>query len=166
MIAPTPSVRWKLTGSRWSLPIESDISEYCSQIIHAIEANAVFRFNGNVPNAGLITNLPPGCNVEVPILVDNTCLHPCHVGALPSQLAAINRTNVNVQELAVKGFLEGDRAAVFQACALDPLTAATLSLDTIRKLVDALFEANAPYLDGQAAMEERLGWDAPQTSRT
>ena len=78
--------------------------EYCSYIIHAVESNEPFRFNGNVPNTGLITNLPPGANVEVPILVDSAGLHPCYVGDLPSQLASINRTNVNVQELAVKGF--------------------------------------------------------------
>jgi alpha-galactosidase/6-phospho-beta-glucosidase family protein len=128
--------------------------EYCSYIVHAVEANAPFRFNGNVPNTGLITNLPPGCNVEVPILVDNAGLHPCYVGDLPSQLAAINRTNVNVQELAVKGFLQRDRAAIHQACLVDPLASASVGLDDIRTMVDELFEANARWLDG---------WDATAT---
>jgi alpha-galactosidase len=122
--------------------------EYCSYIINAVEANTPFRFNGNVPNAGLISNLPPGCSVEVPILVDNAGLHPCRVGDLPSQLAAINRTNVNVQELAVKGFLERDRDAVFQACALDPLCAASVGLEDIKRMVGELFEANARWVDG------------------
>jgi alpha-galactosidase len=125
--------------------------EYCSYIVHAVEANAPFRFNGNVPNTGLITNLPPGCNVEVPILVDNAGLHPCYVGDLPSQLAAINRTNVNVQELAVKGFLQRDRAAIHQACLVDPLASASVGLEDIRKMVDELFEANARWLDGWEA---------------
>jgi alpha-galactosidase len=116
-----------------------------------VESDTSFRFNGNVPNTGLIPNLPPGCNVEVPILVDNAGLHPCYVGDLPPQLAAINRTNVNVQELAVRGFLDRDRDAVHQACALDPLAAATTSLDDIRSMVDELFEANARWLDGFAA---------------
>ena len=125
--------------------------EYCSYIVHAVESNTPFRFNGNVPNTGLITNLPPGCNVEVPILTDGAGLHPCHVGDLPSQLAAINRTNVNVQELAVQGFPRRDREAIHQACALDPLAAATTSLSDIRSMVDELFEANARWLDGWAA---------------
>ncbi|MDQ3703300.1 MAG: alpha-galactosidase [Chloroflexota bacterium] len=125
--------------------------EYCSYIVRAVEANVPFRFNGNVPNTGLITNLPPGCNVEVPIFVDGAGLHPSYVGDLPSQLAAINRTNVNVQELAVKGFLQRDREAIHQACAVDPLAAATTSLEDVRAMVDELFDANARWLDGWAS---------------
>ena len=101
------SIKQQIAGEA---PIDFKRSrEYCSYIVHAVESNTPFRFNGNVPNTGLITNLPPGCNVEVPILTDGDGLHPCHVGDLPSQLAAINRTNVNVQELAVQGFLRRDR---------------------------------------------------------
>jgi alpha-galactosidase len=122
--------------------------EYCSAIIRAVESGVPFRFNGNVPNTGLITNLPDGCNVEVPIFVDNAGLHPVHVGDLPAQLAGINRTNVNVQELAVQGFLDRDREAIFQACALDPLASASAPIDAIRTMVDELFVANAKWLDG------------------
>ncbi|HEX2517149.1 MAG TPA: alpha-galactosidase [Chloroflexota bacterium] len=143
------SIKQQIAGEA---PIDFKRSrEYCSYIVHAVESNTPFRFNGNVPNTGLITNLPPGCNVEVPILTDGAGLHPCHVGDLPSQLAAINRTNVNVQELAVQGFLRRDREAIHQACALDPLAAATTSLSDIRSMVDELFEANARWLDGWAA---------------
>jgi alpha-galactosidase len=143
------SIRQQIAGET---PVDYARSrEYCSYIVNAVESNTPFRFNGNVPNTGLIENLPPGCNVEVPILVDSAGLHPCHVGELPSQLAGINRTNVNVQELAVKGFLERDREAIRQACTLDPLAAATTSLDDIRSMVDELFDANARWLDGWAA---------------
>jgi alpha-galactosidase len=110
-----------------------------------------------VPNLGLITNLPPDCSVEVPILVDNTGLHPCYVGDLPAQLAAVNRTNVNVHELAAEGFLKRDRAAVFQACAVDPLTAASVAIDDIQRMVDELFTANARWLDGYEAAGARIG---------
>jgi alpha-galactosidase len=121
--------------------------EYCTYIVNAVETNVPFRFNGSVPNTGLITNLPPGCNVEVPIFVDNAGLHPSYVGDLPSQLAAINRTNVNVQELAVKGFIHGDRASIHQACLVDPLASASVRLDDIVKMVDELFDANARWLE-------------------
>lgn len=120
--------------------------EYCSFIVHAIETNTPYRMNGNVRNTGLITNLPEGCCVEVPCLVDNTGIQPCFVGDLPPQLAAINRTNVNVQELAVKATLEGDRRYVYQAIKLDPLTGALLTLDQIHSLVDELFAAEAEWL--------------------
>ena len=120
--------------------------EYCSFILHAIETNTPFRFNGNVPNEGLISNLPAGCNVEVPILADNAGLHPCSIGDLPAQCAAINRTNVNVQELAVAAILNRDREAVYQAIALDPLTTTQCSLDEVRRMTDELFAASADYL--------------------
>ena len=125
--------------------------EYCTYIMNAVETNDPFRFNGNVPNTGLITNLPPGCNVEVPILTDSAGLHPCQIGELPAQLASINRTNVNVQELAVKGFTNGDRQAIHQACLVDPLASASVRLDDITKMVDELFDANARWLDRFAA---------------
>ncbi len=102
--------------------------------------------NGNVANTGLITNLPNGCCVEVPILVDNTGIQPCFVGDLPPQLAAINRTNVNVQELAVEASLTGNKRLVYQAIQLDPLTGALLTLDQIHDMVDELFAAEEAWL--------------------
>jgi alpha-galactosidase len=128
-------------------PIPTDrTNEYCSSIIHAIETGTPFRMNANVPNTGLITNLPEGCCVEVPCLVDDAGVHPCHIGTLPPQLAGLNRTNINVQELAVKAALEGDRAAAYHAVALDPLTASVLTLDECRRMTDELFAASAPWL--------------------
>ncbi|MCC6626583.1 MAG: alpha-glucosidase/alpha-galactosidase [Chloroflexi bacterium] len=115
--------------------------EYCSHIIHAIETNQPFRGNFNVPNTGLISNLPAGCCVEVPCLVDSLGIHPCHVGDLPSQLAALNRTNINVQELAVKAALEQDPTAAYHAVQVDPLTAAVVPLDQMRAMVDEIIVA-------------------------
>lgn len=115
--------------------------EYCSHIIHAIETGQPLRGNFNVPNTGLITNLPAGCCVEAPCLVDRSGIHPCHVGDLPPQLAALNRTNINVQELAVKAALERDPAAAYHAVQVDPLTAAIVPLDQIRAMVDEIIAA-------------------------
>jgi alpha-galactosidase len=83
--------------------------EYGSYVIEAIEADNPIRINGNVPNTGLIKNVPEGCCVEVPCLVDSNGIQPTKVGKLPPQLGALNRTSVNVQELTVEAALTGNR---------------------------------------------------------
>jgi alpha-galactosidase len=129
--------------------------EYGSYIIDACVTGVPFRFNGNVQNDGLITNLPANCNVEVPCYADRHGVNPAQVGDLPPQLAAINRTNVNVQELAVNAALTGDRDAVYQACALDPLTGAVCSLDEIHEMCDRLFKAEASWLPQFKPLKKR-----------
>ncbi|MCC6627813.1 MAG: alpha-glucosidase/alpha-galactosidase [Chloroflexi bacterium] len=128
-------------------PIEVSRShEYCSHIIHAIETGTPYRMNANVPNTNLIANLPAGCCVEVPCLVDDTGVQPCHVGDLPPQLAALDRANIAVQELAVRAALTGDRRALYHAVALDPLTGALLRLGQVRALVEEMIAAEIEYL--------------------
>jgi len=122
--------------------------EYCSYIIHSIETGIPRRVNANVKNNWLITNLPWGCCVEVPCLVDKNGIHPCHIGDLPPQCASLNRTNINVQELGVLAAVERDKALAFQAVLLDPLTSAMLTIDETRRMVDEMFEAEAEYLKG------------------
>ncbi|MFP3896880.1 MAG: alpha-glucosidase/alpha-galactosidase [Anaerolineales bacterium] len=137
-------VKEQIAGER---PVPTERThEYGSQIIEAVETNTPTIIYGNVANVELITNLPQGCCVEVPCVVDGNGLQPCHVGDLPPVLAAINRTNVNVQELAVKGSLAGDREMIVHAVMLDPLTAAVCTLPQIRSMVEELFEAEAQWL--------------------
>lgn len=120
--------------------------EYGAQIVNAMETGEPTVIHGNVPNAGLIENLPEGCCVEVACLVDGNGIQPTHVGKLPPQCAALNRTNVNVQELAVAAALTGEREHVYQAISLDPLTGALMTLDDIRAMTDDLFEAQRDWL--------------------
>ncbi len=120
--------------------------EYTTGIMEAILTNEPFRFNGNVMNHGVISNLPYNCCVEVPCMTDARGVHPCYVGALPPQLAALNRSNIAVQELAVRAVLDRDREAAFHACALDPLTAAVLPLHKIREMFEELWEAEKDLL--------------------
>jgi alpha-galactosidase len=121
-------------------------AEYASHIIEARETGVAFRLNGNVRNDGYITNLPQGCCVEVPIFVDRLGLHPTVVGSLPAQCAALNMTNVLVQGLTVEASFTGDPEMVMQAVALDPLTAAVLTLTEIREMVAEMLEAERRYL--------------------
>ncbi|NIM93770.1 MAG: alpha-galactosidase [Anaerolineales bacterium] len=127
------------------LPAERS-EHYVASIMEAIETNQSTVINGNVLNYGLIENLPHGCCVEVPCLVNGNGIQPIPVGNLPPQLAAINRTNINVQELIVEAALTGNKEAVYQAVMLDPLAGAVCTLSEIREMVDELFETQAQWL--------------------
>ncbi len=129
-----------------STELEPRSAEYCSRILEACETGRVFRLNGNIRNDRFIANLPEGCCVEVPIDVDRRGLHPLAVGALPPQCAALNMTNVLVQGLAVEAHFQGDPELVMQAVALDPLTAATLTLKEIRDMTAEMLQVEARWL--------------------
>ncbi|MBI1924122.1 alpha-galactosidase [Candidatus Poribacteria bacterium] len=120
--------------------------EYASAIIEAHLTGEPFCFNGNVMNRGAITNLPARCCVEVPCVVDREGVHICHVGDLPPQCAALNMSNIAVQELAVRAALDRDKEAAFHAVALDPLTASVLPLHNIRKMFEEMWQAEAHLL--------------------
>ncbi len=120
--------------------------EYGSLIIHSLETGTPRVVYGNVANEGLISNLPEGCCVEVPVLVDKSGLQPTRIGAIPPQLAALMQTNINVQSLTVEAALTGKREHVYHAAMLDPHTAAELTLDDIWSLVDDLIEAHGDYI--------------------
>lgn len=121
--------------------------EYATYIFNAIFGdNTPFQFNGNVPNNGLIDNLPAGCCVEVPVWASQKGLESVKVGALPEQLAILNNTSARCEELAVMGALEGDKRKIFHAVLFDPLTSAMLSMDETEKMVEEMFEANKEYL--------------------
>lgn len=128
-------------------PIEVKRShEYGSGIIHSMETGNPRVVYGNVANKGLIDNLPQGCCVEVPCLVDKNGIQPTKIGNLPPHLAAMMQTNVNVQSLTVEAALTGKREHIYHAAMLDPHTAAELSLDQIWPLVDDLIEAHGDWL--------------------
>jgi alpha-galactosidase len=120
--------------------------EYASLIIHSLETGIPRVVYGNVPNRGLIDNLPQGCCVEVPCLVDKNGVQPTHIGSLPPQLAALMQTNINVQALSVEAALTGKREHIYHAAMLDPHTAAELDLEQIWSLVDDLIIAHGSWL--------------------
>lgn len=120
--------------------------EYASYIMDAIKTGNPTVIAGNVLNKGLITNLPEDVCVEVPCLVDKNGIQPTYVGALPTQLAALNRTNINVQELTVEAALTLEKDKIYQAAYLDPHLLSELSLADITQLVDDLIEAHGDYL--------------------
>ena len=121
--------------------------EYGSRIMEACVTGVPYQIGGNVLNTGhLITNLPEDACVEVPCLVNGNGIHPCHVGALPVQCAAMNMTNINVQLLTIEAARTRKREHIYQAAMLDPHTGSELDIDTIKKMVDELIDAHGDYL--------------------
>jgi len=120
--------------------------EYAAFIINALKGGTPFKFNGNVPNTKLITNLPEGACVEVPVYVDKAGLHSIHSGALPPETALLTQLSSGIEELAIQAALTGDPVAIYRAIAHDPLTASVLSLAEIKQMTNELFAQNKDYL--------------------
>ena len=120
--------------------------EYASYIMEAMETGKPVRIGGNVLNRGLITNLPQNACVEVPCLVDRGGIQPTVIGDLPEQCAALNRTNINVQLMAIEAARTQSKDAVYQAVMLDPHAGAELSIDDIVAMCDELFEAHRDWM--------------------
>ena len=116
--------------------------EYASHIMEAMVTNKPYKIGGNVINNGLITNLPAEACVEVPCLVDASGINPTFIGALPTQLAAMNSSNIYPQLLTIEAAHTGKRETLYQAAMMDPHTGAELSLDEIVALCDELIEAH------------------------
>jgi alpha-galactosidase len=120
--------------------------EYAADIIKAITTDQPYKFNGSVLNRGLISNLPDDACVEIPCLADGCGIQPLAVGRLPPQCAAMNLTNINVQELTIEAALTGEKQHIYHAAMLDPHTAAELSLDEIHAMVDELIREHGEWL--------------------
>ncbi len=120
-------------------------NEYCSYIIEAMLQKRPTVIYGNIRNTGLVDNLPGGC-VEVACLVDQNGIQPCHFGALPEQLAALNRSHMAIHTLMCEALLKRDKEAARYALLLDPLSAAVCSPAEISSLFDEMWEAEREYL--------------------
>ena len=120
--------------------------EYASQIINSIWTDTTSTIYGNISNKGFIPDLPEGCAVEVPCIIDAKGIHPNRVTDIPPQLIAIMRSNINVQELTVKALVAQDRQYVYHAAMMDPHTGADLDLEQIWQMVDELIDAHGDWL--------------------
>ena len=120
--------------------------EYASWIMNSVITGEPYKIGGNVLNTGLIENLPADACVEVPCLIDKRGVNPCHVGKLPVQLAAMNMSNINVQLMTIEAARTKKREDIYMAAMFDPHTAAELSIDDIKKMVDELIDAHGDYM--------------------
>ena len=128
-----------------AMEIESS-NEYAAVIMNAMVTGDPATIYGNVTNDGAISNLPDDCIVEVPCMVDSNGIQPTGIGALPPQLAAMMKTNINVQELTVAALTEENREHIFHAAMFDPHTAAELDVRQIRAMTEEMLVAHRDWL--------------------
>jgi alpha-galactosidase len=141
---------WKDQAKEWfaaETPIDIERGhEYAAFITNALMGGDMFSFNGNVPNTNLVTNLPQGACVEVPVLVDKAGFHPIHVGALPPECAILTNVSSQIEEMVIAANQTGDPVMLYRAICHDPLTAAVLSLKEIKNLVNEMLAQNKEFL--------------------
>jgi alpha-galactosidase len=141
--------RWKSQADEYASAATIEVKpskEYASSIINSVWTGEPSVIYGNVRNNGCITSLPDDCAAEVPCLVDASGIQPTFVGALPPQLTALIRTNINVQELTVAALMSENPEHIYHAAMMDPHTAAELDLDQIWSLTDDLLRAHRQWL--------------------
>jgi alpha-galactosidase len=97
----------------------------------------------NVPNTGLIPNLPEWAIVEVPATVDAAGVHGVQVGPLPEPIAAMCRTQIAVIDRLVEAAVHGDRTTALQALLLDPVVN---SISQAEAILDEMLEVHQEYL--------------------
>ncbi|MCL2006702.1 MAG: alpha-galactosidase [Treponema sp.] len=141
---------WQSTIEKWleipSVSLDRG-NEYAAYIFNAVFGDkTLFKFNGNIPNKGIIDNMPKGACVEVPVLASPLGFEPVRIGKLPDQIAAMIYPAALCEELTVEGCFSGERQKIHQAMAFDPLTSAVLGLHEIREMTDKMFEQNKDYL--------------------
>jgi alpha-galactosidase len=129
--------------------------EYASQIVNSVVTGEPSVIYGNIANRGFIPQLPEGCAVEVPTLVDSNGLQPTVVKDIPPQLIALMRTNINVQELTVAALVQEKPEHIYHAAMLDPHTGAELDLDQIWNLTHDLLAAHGDWLPEWARVQTR-----------
>lgn len=142
--------KWQKDVRKWlsdETPVDLERGhEYAASIINAQMGGELFRFNGNVPNNGIVSNLPDGACVEVPVIAGRDGFSTIQVGPLPPQCAMLTNLSSQIEMMAVEGALTGDPRLIYQAIAHDPLTAAKLSLAEIKRMVAEMFRKNKRYL--------------------
>ena len=129
----------------YDMPLKRS-NEYASFIMDGIANNNEVTINANVMNDNLIDNLPSNCCVEVPVIINSKGYKPQKFGKLPEQLAALMRTNINVQILTAEAALTKKREHIYHAAMLDPLTGANLTIDEIYSMTDKMIEAHGNFL--------------------
>lgn len=92
----------------------------------------------NIPNEGLIPNLPETCIVEVPGYFKNGRMCGIHVGALPPEIAKLVYTSAMNQQPIVEAALKGDKGILLEAMLNDPMCAFIEDSDALKDMMNLM----------------------------
>lgn len=130
---------------------EKRSDEHGSYIIEALETGRTYRGHFNVPNAGIIDNLPAGAIVESLGFIDKNGVHMAHIGDLPLACAATCNVSVSVQRMGMEAAVKGDVTLLKQAMLHDPLVGAVCDPEEIWQMTDELLTAQSQWLPQYAS---------------
>ncbi len=124
--------------------LEDTDSEGALEMIENVAgAGTHYHLAANLSNQGQIANLPPGCTVETPVVVDGDGIHPVHIGAFPEPVAEILRREVTVAQLCVDAAVEGSREKALQCLLLDPVVS---DFELAKQILDDYLSSYKEYL--------------------
>ena len=98
----------------------------------------------NLPNNGIITNIPQDLVVECPAIVNKRGLEAVKLGDYPKGLAALLRNQASVQDLVVEAILKKSKELAFQALLLDPTIDSATKAE---KMFEEMIKVNQDYID-------------------
>jgi alpha-galactosidase len=123
--------------------LDTDSEGALEMIENVAGAGTHYHVAANLANVGQVSNLPQGCTVETPVIVDGAGIHPVHVGVLPEPVAELCRRETVVAQLCVDSAVEGNREKALQCLLLDPVIT---DIGTARKILDDYLTSYREYL--------------------
>ena len=97
----------------------------------------------NLPNNGIITNLPSDLVVECPAIISRNGLQGIKLGDYPKGLAALLRTQASVQDLVVETILKKSKKIALQALLADPVVN---SISQAEKTLNSMLKLQEKYI--------------------
>jgi alpha-galactosidase len=112
-------------------------------IIASRQDNLGKTFFINLPNRGMITNLPAEAVVEIPATADAAGLHPFALGDLPKAVVPTLAHKIASLDLIIEAAMEGSRQKAVQALINDPHCT---DMAAAERMVNELIDAELDYL--------------------
>jgi len=124
--------------------IELQLTERVIPIVEGILTDSGYEEEAvNLPNNGLIADLPDWIAVEVPAIVDQDGVHGVPLPDYPKAFLGLLHNQVAVHDMTAEAVLRGSRAAVLQALWVDPIVDKCAAVE---EMLDTMLELQKGWL--------------------